>query len=344
MHTGARGPGVRSGVAAGLSPTRPFPSGPTADGNASGPDAPVRALSARPRDGKVDARPTSRGIGAAVRRRVTRERGPKEETTMRIQRGGQALRLAAGTAAIMIAAAACGSSSSATPGASPTAGPASTPVASPAGSSGASPSAAGQIDLFNTAYAPAQGADGGTAILGDWQEATQFNPYYLTQVTEANVASAGVVDARRVHGRLQVRARPRDPGPDAGQRRREGPGRQRRRDDRDLDPARRAEVVRRPGPHVRRLQVRLGVGAQPRQRRRRHLGLRRRHGLGLPVRDRDGPALQERLRGLHHDGRSPRCRATTCPRSRSRTRSTAPASGRTRSRSCRPAARSSSSP
>ena len=27
-------------------------------------------------------------------------------------------------------------------------------------------------------------------IIGDWQEATQFNPYYLTQVTEANVASA----------------------------------------------------------------------------------------------------------------------------------------------------------
>ena len=110
---------------------------------------------------------------------------------MRIQRGGQALRLAAGTAAIMIAAAACGSSS--TPSASPTAGPDSTPVATPAGSSGApgaSPSPGGQIDLFNTAYAPAQGTDGGTAILGDWQEATQFNPYYLTQVTEANVASA----------------------------------------------------------------------------------------------------------------------------------------------------------
>ena len=153
-----------------------------------------------------------------------------------------------------------------------------------------------------------------------------------------------VVDARGVHRRLQVRARPRDPGPDAGQRRREGPGRQRRRDDRDLDPARRAQVVRRPGPHVRRLQVRLGVGAQPRQRGRRHLGLRRRHGVGLPVRDRDGPALQERVRGLHHDGRSPRCRATTCPRSRSRTRSTARASGPTRSRSCRRAARSSSSP
>ena len=32
-------------------------------------------------------------------------------------------------------------------------------------------------------------AQGGTVIIGDWQEATQFNPYYLGQVTEANVAS-----------------------------------------------------------------------------------------------------------------------------------------------------------
>ena len=30
------------------------------------------------------------------------------------------------------------------------------------------------------------------AIIGDWQEATQFNPYYLTQVTEANVAVGDV--------------------------------------------------------------------------------------------------------------------------------------------------------
>ncbi|MCI0345654.1 MAG: peptide ABC transporter substrate-binding protein, partial [Chloroflexi bacterium] len=34
------------------------------------------------------------------------------------------------------------------------------------------------------------GVDGGQIIIGDWQEATQFNPYYLGQVTEANVASA----------------------------------------------------------------------------------------------------------------------------------------------------------
>ena len=44
--------------------------------------------------------------------------------------------------------------------------------------------------LFGTTYAPADGTDGGTIIVGDWQEATQFNPFYLGQVTEANVASA----------------------------------------------------------------------------------------------------------------------------------------------------------
>ena len=46
------------------------------------------------------------------------------------------------------------------------------------------------IDLFGTAYAPADGTDGGTIIIGDWQEANQFNPFYVGQVTEANVASA----------------------------------------------------------------------------------------------------------------------------------------------------------
>jgi peptide/nickel transport system substrate-binding protein len=46
------------------------------------------------------------------------------------------------------------------------------------------------IDLTSTEYKPEEGKDGGTIILGDWQEATQFNPFYLGQVTEANVASA----------------------------------------------------------------------------------------------------------------------------------------------------------
>ena len=50
--------------------------------------------------------------------------------------------------------------------------------------------AAEAIDLTNTAYAPEEGTDGGSIIIGDWQEANQFNPYYVGQVTEANVASA----------------------------------------------------------------------------------------------------------------------------------------------------------
>jgi peptide/nickel transport system substrate-binding protein len=73
----------------------------------------------------------------------------------------------------------------------------STPVAStPPASSGPStsepaPSASeAPVDLTNTAYAPEDGKDGGTIIIGDWQEANQFNPFYLGQVTEANVASA----------------------------------------------------------------------------------------------------------------------------------------------------------
>ena len=66
------------------------------------------------------------------------------------------------------------------------------------------------------------------------------------------------------------------------------------------------------GPHLRRLQVRLGMGHGPRQRRRHHLGLRGRDGVGLPVRDGHGPPLQERVRGLHHDGGGPAAARTTC--------------------------------
>jgi peptide/nickel transport system substrate-binding protein len=82
-------------------------------------------------------------------------------------------------------------------GTSTTPAPASVaPSAAPAASSAApsaeapSASAAGEVDLFGTTYAPNDAAaTGGTVIIGDWQEATQFNPYYLGQVTEANVAS-----------------------------------------------------------------------------------------------------------------------------------------------------------
>jgi peptide/nickel transport system substrate-binding protein len=46
------------------------------------------------------------------------------------------------------------------------------------------------VDLTSSKYAPEAGTKGGQLLFGDWQEANQFNPYYLTQVTEANVASA----------------------------------------------------------------------------------------------------------------------------------------------------------
>jgi len=85
-----------------------------------------------------------------------------------------------------IAFAACGTAASPSPSAS--AAP-STPTESTAPSAAASESPA-EIDLTNTKYAPADGADGGQIIIGDWQEANQFNPYYVGQVTEANVASA----------------------------------------------------------------------------------------------------------------------------------------------------------
>ncbi len=96
-------------------------------------------------------------------------------------------------AAILVAA--CGGTSTTpAPTTAPTAAPsAEAPSASaPAGSSEAPSASAGAetVDLFNTTYAPkTPTGTGGTIIIGDWQEATQFNPYYLSQVTEANVAS-----------------------------------------------------------------------------------------------------------------------------------------------------------
>ena len=72
---------------------------------------------------------------------------------------------------------------------SPSASSAATPAGSVEPSTPASPSEE-VIDLTNTQYEPAAGTDGGSIIIGDWQEANQFNPFYLSQVTEANVASA----------------------------------------------------------------------------------------------------------------------------------------------------------
>jgi peptide/nickel transport system substrate-binding protein len=71
-----------------------------------------------------------------------------------------------------------------------------TGTATPTGSSGVSPTTAvatptpETVDLTSSKYAPEAGTKGGQLLFGDWQEANQFNPYYLTQVTEANVASA----------------------------------------------------------------------------------------------------------------------------------------------------------
>ena len=88
-------------------------------------------------------------------------------------------------ASTMIVFAACGTAASPSPSAQSQT-PASQP---PTSAEPASPSAE-VIDLTNTTYAPEEGTDGGSIIIGDWQEANQFNPYYLGQVTEANVASA----------------------------------------------------------------------------------------------------------------------------------------------------------
>jgi peptide/nickel transport system substrate-binding protein len=46
------------------------------------------------------------------------------------------------------------------------------------------------IDLTKTSYAADAGTDGGSLVVGDWQQASQFNPYYLGQGSEPAVASA----------------------------------------------------------------------------------------------------------------------------------------------------------
>jgi peptide/nickel transport system substrate-binding protein len=70
------------------------------------------------------------------------------------------------------------------------AAPSTPPTSSSAPSSGQPPASQAPVDLTHTAYKPDDGADGGQIIIGDWQEANQFNPFYAGQVTEANVASA----------------------------------------------------------------------------------------------------------------------------------------------------------
>ena len=171
---------------------------------------------------------------------------------------------------------------------------------------GGSPSApAGEINLFDTAYEPASGSDGGQAIIGDWQEATQFNPYYFTQVTEGNVASATWATLATFTDDYKY-------APDLAK---EIP---------TLDNG----GVKVPGDGGDAMTVTWNLRDnlkwsdgqdltcddfkyawewvhRSRQRRRRHVGLRRRDGVGLPVAHGDGPPLQERVRGLHHDGGGP---------------------------------------
>jgi peptide/nickel transport system substrate-binding protein len=76
--------------------------------------------------------------------------------------------------------AACSSSTPASPGPS-------SEVSQP---SAPGPSSTGAPDLFGTAYNPDAGTQGGQILVGDWQEANQFNPFYASQQSEANVASA----------------------------------------------------------------------------------------------------------------------------------------------------------
>lgn len=79
-----------------------------------------------------------------------------------------------------IAFAACGSAASNPPSTSPTTPPVTAaPTPTPE-----------TVSITDTKYAPEAGTNGGTLLIGDWQEANNFQPYYQGQVTEANVTSA----------------------------------------------------------------------------------------------------------------------------------------------------------
>jgi peptide/nickel transport system substrate-binding protein len=86
-----------------------------------------------------------------------------------------------------IAFAACGGSASPSPSTPVASGPA---ASGPAASGPAASGPAEKVDVFGTKYAPEDGPDGGQIIFADWQEATQYNPFYVGQVSEANVAAA----------------------------------------------------------------------------------------------------------------------------------------------------------
>lgn len=83
------------------------------------------------------------------------------------------------TAAIVLAA--CGTAATPTPSATEPPPPTEAPTPTPE-----------IVRLDDSTYSTrvAEGKVGGQIIIGDWQEANQFNPFYVGQVTEANVASA----------------------------------------------------------------------------------------------------------------------------------------------------------
>ena len=91
-------------------------------------------------------------------------------------------------AATAVLVSACGAST--TPSPSPTEAPATPP---PAESPSAEPSMPAEGPaLFDTDYATQRvdGVRGGTLIIGDWQEANLWNPFYQGQVIEATVSAA----------------------------------------------------------------------------------------------------------------------------------------------------------
>ena len=90
-------------------------------------------------------------------------------------------RLFAMLATTAIVVAACGGTTSQAPSTGPSQAPSLAPTPTPE-----------VVRLDDSTYKTRvqAGADGGQILIGDWQEANQFNPFYLGQVTEANVASA----------------------------------------------------------------------------------------------------------------------------------------------------------
>lgn len=90
-------------------------------------------------------------------------------------------------ASAVVVFAACGTAASPSPSASTAA---SAPAASASSSAPAASPSEEAIDLTATKYAPEDGTDGGQLIIGDWQEANLFNPFYSSQQSEANVESA----------------------------------------------------------------------------------------------------------------------------------------------------------